>query len=235
MNKLRIDIWSDIACPWCYIGKRRLEAALARFPHRDDVQIVWRSFELDPSAPREQDSTMSVTERLAKKYRTSVAEAQKMVDRVVSVAKNDGLDFHFERARAGNTFDAHRLLHLAADKGLQGELKERFLKAYFTDGEAIGNHEALARLAGEVGLDPDLARATLASDSHGKDVRADQRLASEIGIQGVPFFVMAGKYAISGAQPTELLLQALGKAWDELPKDLEPLAEGAACGPEGCD
>lgn len=235
MKKLRIDIWSDIACPWCYIGKRRLESALARFPHRDAVDVVWRSFELDPSAPREQDPSMSVTERLAKKYRTTVPEAQKMVDRVVAVARGDGLDFRFEKARAGNTFDAHRLLHLAAEKGCQDALKERLLRAYFTEGEAIGNHETLARLAAEVGLDPELVRATLASDSHAKDVRADQRLASEIGIQGVPFFVMANKYAVSGAQPAELLSQALEKAWSELPDKIETLSEGAACGPEGCD
>ncbi len=235
MKKLRIDIWSDIACPWCYVGKRRLESALLRFPHRAEVELVWRSFELDPSAPREQDTSVPYTERLARKYRTTAAEAQKMIDRMTAVARDDGLDFHFEKARPGNTFDAHRLLHLAATKGLQDALKERYFRAYLCEGEPIGAPEALVRLAAETGLDPELARATLATDAHASDVRADERQAAEIGIHGVPFFVLASRYAVSGAQSADLLLQALTKAWSDLPKGIETLAEGAACGPDGCD
>src|SRR5262249_55167607 len=135
MKRLRIDIWSDIACPWCYIGKRRLEAALARFPRRDDVDVVWRAFELDPSAPRERDRSVSYAERLAKKYRCSVSEADVMIRRVADVAREDGLDFHFERIRPGNTFDAHRVLHFAAERGAQDAVKERFLRGYMTEGE----------------------------------------------------------------------------------------------------
>ena len=235
MKKLRVDIWSDIACPWCYVGKRRIESALGRFPHSADVEIVWRSFELDPSAPREQDTSVPYTERLARKYRTTPAEAQKMIDRMTALARDDGLDFHFEKARPGNTFDAHRLLHLAATKGLQDALKERYFRAYLCEGEAIGSPETLVRLAAETGLDPELARATLASDAHASDVRADERQAAEMGIHGVPFFVLASRYAVSGAQPADLLLQAITKAWSDLPKKIETLAEGAACGPEGCD
>lgn len=235
MSKLRIDIWSDIACPWCYVGKRRLESALERFPHRAEVDLVWRSFELDPSAPREQDTSVAYAERLARKYRKTVAEAQKMIDHLTAVARDDGLDLHFERARPGNTFDAHRLLHLAAARGLQNALKERFFRAYLCEGEPIGSPEALVRLASETGLDPELARATLAGDSHAADVRADERQAAELGIHGVPFFVLASRYAVSGAQPADLLLQALTKAWSDLPRPIETLSEGAACGPDGCD
>ncbi|MEZ4301767.1 MAG: DsbA family oxidoreductase [Polyangiaceae bacterium] len=234
MKKLRIDIWSDIACPWCHVGKRRLEAALARFPHRDQVEIVWRAFELDPSAPRERDPSTSYVERLATKYRTTPAQAQQMIDRMTGVARADGLDFHFERIRPGNTFDAHRVLHLAAEQGKQDAVKERFFLGYLSEGEAIGDPEVLVRLASEAGLDAEQVRATLASDSFSAEVRAEEREAREIGIQGVPFFVLAGRYAVSGAQPAALLLGALTKAWSELAPPPAVLAEGAACGPDGC-
>jgi predicted DsbA family dithiol-disulfide isomerase len=235
MKTLRIDVWSDIACPWCYVGKRRLEAALAKFPHKDAVEIVWRAFELDPSAPRERPTTdVGYAERLAKKYGSSVKEAQGMISRMTDVAREDGLDFRFDRIRPGNTFDAHRLIHLAAERGIQDAVKERFLRAYMTEGAAIGDPETLVRLAAEAGLDAEEARATLASDAHAVDVRGDEAEARELGINGVPFFVLGGKYAVSGAQPAELLLRALGQAWKELETRPELFAEGAACGPDGC-
>jgi predicted DsbA family dithiol-disulfide isomerase len=234
MKKLRIDVWSDIACPWCYVGKRRLEAALAKFPHRDEVDVVWRAFELDPSAPPERPSDVGYAERLAKKYGTSLTEAKGMLTRMTDVAAADGLDFHFEKIRPGNTFDAHRVLHLAGERGKQDAVKERYLRAYMTEGEPIGDPEALVRLAAEAGLDAEEVRATLASDAFAADVRADEEEARELGINGVPFFVLGGKYAISGAQPVELLLRALTVASAELATPLEPFAEGAACGPDGC-
>ncbi len=235
MKQLRIDVWSDIACPWCHVGKRRLEAALERFTHKDAVQVVWRAFELDPSAPRVQDSTVPYAERLARKYSTTAAEAQKMIDRMTGVAKADGLDFHFERARPGNTFDAHRVLHLALERGCQDAVKERFFRAYLSEGEAIGDHETLVRLAAEAGLDAEEVRATLAGDGYAKEVRADEEEASEIGIRGVPFFVIGGRYAVSGAQPAEVLGGAIAKAWGEVAPRPVPFAEGSACGPDGCD
>lgn len=234
MKKLRIDVWSDIACPWCYVGKRRLEAALADFPHRDAVEIVWRAFELDPSAPRERSTDASYAERLAQKYGSSVKDADGMIKRMTDVAAEDGLDFRFDRIRAGNTFDAHRVLHLAHERGKQDAVKERFLRAYMTEGEPIGDPETLVRLAGEAGLEPEEVRATLASDAFTKEVREDEDEAREVGINGVPFFVLGGKYAVSGAQPASLLLRALNQAWKELEAKPEVFAEGAVCGPDGC-
>jgi len=234
--KLRIDIWSDIACPWCYIGKRRLEQALAGFPHAAEVEIVWRSFELDPSAPRVRDSTQSYAERLAAKYRTPVLQAQAMIDRMVETAAKDGLDFRFDRARSGNTFDAHRLLHLAHERGLQDALKERLFRAYLTEGQAIGEHDVLAQLAREVGLDDAEVREVLDGDRWAREVRADEALARELEISGVPFFVLGGQLGVSGAQPVEVLRGALDRAWRELAAPaIETVAEGAACGPDGCD
>jgi predicted DsbA family dithiol-disulfide isomerase len=234
-KKLRVDVWSDIACPWCYVGKRRLEAALARFSHAAEVEVVWRAFELDPSAPRERPTEGSYAERLAKKYGSSVREAEGMITRMTDVAREDGLDFRFDKIRPGNTFDAHRLLHLAGERGIQDAVKERFLLAYMTEGAPIGDPETLARLASEAGLDPDEVRATLGTDAYAREVRAEESDAAELGIHGVPFFVFGGKYAVSGAQPTEVVLGALEKAWQEVVGTKPAIfAEGAVCGPDGC-
>jgi predicted DsbA family dithiol-disulfide isomerase len=233
---LRIDIWSDIACPWCYIGKRHLEQALDKFAHRRDVEIVWRAFELDPSAPRVRDASQTYAERIAKKYGTPPAQAQVMIDRMVDTAAGDGLEFRFDRIRPGNTFDAHRLLHLAHDRGVQDALKERMLRAYLTEGQAIGEPDVLVVLAREAGLDEVEARAVLDGDRYASEVRQDEALARELGISGVPFFVLAGRLGVSGAQPADVLLGALERAWAEHKKpELETFAEGAACGPDGCD
>ncbi len=233
MQRLRIDVWSDIACPWCYVGKRRLEAALAEFPHRDAVELVWRAFELDPTAPRDLGATPPYAARLARKYGASVAEAQQMIDRMTATAAVDGLEFHFERIRPGNTFDAHRLLHLAHERGLQDALKERLFRAYLSDGEPIGDPATLVRLAGEVGLDSEQAAAVLAGETYAREVRADEEEARRLGIRGVPFFVFAGRHAVSGAHPAEALLAALTTAWADVQGQQETL-EGAACGPDGC-
>jgi len=226
---VRIDVWSDIVCPWCYIGKRHLEQALAAFAHAGEVEIVWRAFELDPSAPRVREAG-SQAERLAKKYGTTTAQAQVMIDRVVQAAAKAGIEMRYDRMRGGNTFDAHRLLHLAHEQGKQDALKERLMRAYFTEGEAIGDAEALERLATEVGVDG--ARDVLAGDRFAREVRGDQQLARELGITGVPFFVMAGRLGVSGAQPADVLVGALERAWAE--RDEASIVEGAACGPDGC-
>ncbi|HEX3766405.1 MAG TPA: DsbA family oxidoreductase [Kofleriaceae bacterium] len=238
MAKLRIDIWSDIACPWCYVGKRHLEQALGRFPHRDEVEIVWRAFELDPSAPRVRDTQQSYAERLARKYGTTPVQAQAMIDRMVDTAAGDGLALRFDHIRPGNTFDAHRLLHLAHERGMQDALKERLLRAYLTEGQAIGEPEVLAPLAREVGLDEREVADLLAGDRFAAEVRQDEALARELGITGVPFFVLAGRLGVSGAQPADVLLGALDRAWTELRPDIPdiaPIVEGAVCGPDGCD
>lgn len=233
--KLRVDIWSDIACPWCYVGKRHLEQALQGFAHRDDVEIVWRAFELDPSAPRIRDASQSYAERLASKYGMHPQQAQVMIDRMVDTGAKDGLELRFDRIRPGNTFDAHRLLHLAHERGLQDTLKEQLLRAYLTEGKAIGDREALATAAREAGLDEQEARDVLAGERYSAEVRRDEAIARELGIHGVPFFVIGGRHGISGAQPAEVLLGALDRAWSDLAGGTESFAGGAACGPDGCD
>ena len=210
---MQVEIWSDVVCPWCAIGKRRFESALARFAHRDDVQVRWRSFELDPSAPREREGDLA--EHLASKYGISTEEAAAKHQQMTELAAVDGLEFHFEHARGGNTFDAHRLIHLGADRGIQDAVKERLFQAYLTDGERIGDPETLARLGAEAGLDADEAREVLASDRYADEVRADERQAGAYGISGVPFFVVDGKYGVSGAQPADALLQVLETAWTD--------------------
>jgi predicted DsbA family dithiol-disulfide isomerase len=233
MAQLRIDVWSDIACPWCYVGKRHLEQALSRFPDAKSVEVVWRAFELDRSAPPEKKELGPYAERLAKKYGMSTQDAQGRIDHLVSVGKTDGLTLDFERIRPGNTFDAHRLVHYAREVGVQDAVKERFLRGYLSEGEAIGNREVVARLAVDAGLDADRVSSILASDEYARDVRTDQAEAQRLGIHGVPFFVVGGRYALSGAQPAETIERALQQAWSELNAPAE-FAEGAACGPEGC-
>jgi predicted DsbA family dithiol-disulfide isomerase len=233
MTTLRVDVWSDIACPWCYVGKRRLEAAIAKVATQGAVDVHWHAFELDPSAPRVRDTTQSYAARLASKYRTSAARAEGMLAQMTETAASEGLDFHFERAQSGNTFDAHRLVHLAAERGVQDAVKERFLRAYFTEGEAIGDPEALARLAAEAGLDAAEARAVLASDAHAEAVRSDEEAARELGITGVPFFVIGGKLGVSGAQTADVLAGALSKGF-ELAERSEASSPGPVCGPDGC-
>ncbi len=237
-KRLRVDVWSDVACPWCYVGKRKLESALPMFPHAAEVDVVWHAFELDPSAPRSQPDGVSMTARLAKKYGKSVREAEAMVQHMVDVAKTDGLDFRFDRIKPGNTFDAHRLIHLGKVRGKQDAVKERLMRAYFTEGEAVGDTGVLLHLGASAGLEADEVAALLASDLYAAEVREQEAEAAEIGIRGVPFFVFGEKYAVSGAQPKDALLSVLTKAWSELgpPKGeaARESADGAVCGPDGC-
>jgi len=205
---MTVEIWSDVVCPWCYVGKRRFEHALEQFPHRDQVELTWRSFELDPTAPPER--TGSSAEHLASKYGMSVEDAERKNAQMTELAASEGLEYHLDRTRGGNSFDAHRLIHLANDHGLQEEMLERLMRAYFTEGAAIGDAETLVRLATEVGVDP----RALIGEAYADAVHADEELAARIGIRGVPFFVLDRRYGVSGAQPSELLLQALEKAWE---------------------
>src|SRR5437763_473531 len=181
---MRVDIWSDVVCPWCYIGKRRLEAALARFDHRDEVEVVWRSFELDPRSPRTREG--SYAGRLARKYGMTTEQAQAATARLARLADAEGVAFRLDDARPGNTFDAHRLLHLAAERGVQDRAKERFFAAYFTEGAAIGEPETLVALATAAGLAADEVQAVLDSDRYAEAVRADEEEATELGATGVP-------------------------------------------------
>lgn len=208
---MKVEIWSDVACPWCYIGKRRFEAALAGFEHRDDVDVRWRSFELDPSAPFDREDAYA--QRLAAKYGTTLAEAEDTIDRMIEAGAQHGVVMRFDKARPANTFDAHRLLHLAAEHGVQHDLKERLLYATFTRGAQVADVEVLVALAADAGLDPVEVRTMLASDAFGADVRADERAAAELGITSVPYFVVGGTYGVAGAQSPDVLLDVLRDAW----------------------
>ena len=226
-----VEIWSDIACPWCYVGKRRFEAALAAFEHRADVRVQWRSFELDPAAPRERG--VDGATHLAQKYGTSREEALAMQRRMTDVAAGEGLEFRFDLARGGNTFDAHRLLHLAAAHGAQDPVKERFMRAYLTEGEPIGDPAALQRLAVAAGLPADEVAEVLGSDRFATEVRADERTAAALGIHAVPFFVVDRAIGAAGAQPPEVLGELLHRGW-EARAPVPVVSGGEACGPDGC-
>ena len=236
-RNMRVDIWSDVVCPWCYIGKRRFEAALADFSHRSEVQLTWRSFELDPSAPPSPEHPGHYVDHLARKYGTTTAQAQVMIDRVTSAAAEEGLDFRFDIARRGNTFDAHRLLHLALHKGVQDSLKERLDHATFTEGLPVSDHLALTGVAVRLGLDEIEVKEVLTSDRYADAVRADEAQARDYGISAVPFFVIDGKYGIAGAQPPDVMVDALERAWAER-SPLTVLEEGItadACADGSCD
>ena len=228
-----VEIWSDIACPWCYVGKRRFEAALAEFEHRDDTRVVWRSFELDPDAPREREGDRAA--RLAEKYGMTVERAREMERHLTEVAAGDGLEFRFDMARSGATFDAHRIVHLAAEHELQDAMKERLLRAYFTEGELVGDHPTLVRLAGEVGLGEDEVRQTLASDRYSAQVRDDELTAARLGISAVPTFVIDRALGASGAHPPDALLELLRQGWANRPAvSVSGASAGEACGIDGC-
>lgn len=232
---MQVDVWSDVVCPWCYIGLANLDQALADFDHADDVEVVLHSFQLDPAAERRDPEPL--VERLAKKYRTSVEEIRANQARLVALGAERDIDFRFDDAIGGNTFDAHRLLHLALRRGLQRELKHRLGQAYFTEGRPIGEADTLRAVAIEVGLDPDEVEAVLTGDTFADEVRSDIADGQRIGITGVPFFVAGGRLAVSGAQPAEVLGDVLRQAWaGQQPVPAVVGGEGGgACGPEGCE
>jgi predicted DsbA family dithiol-disulfide isomerase len=226
-----VEIWSDIACPWCYVGKRRFGAALARFEHRDDVRVTWRSFELDPSAPRERTGDRAA--RLAEKYGMTLEQAQAAERKLTEVAAGEGLDFRFDIARSGLTFDGHRIIHLATEHDVQDAMKERLLRAYFTEGELVGDHDTLVRLATEVGLPEDEARATVSGDRFADAVRDDELTAQRLGITAVPTFVVDRALGVSGAHPPDQLLDLLRRGWANR-APVTVVTGGETCGPDGC-
>jgi predicted DsbA family dithiol-disulfide isomerase len=229
-----IEIWSDIACPWCYIGKRRLETALADFDHRDDVDVVYRSFQLDPTAPTV--ATETTQAMLASRYGVSRDEAAQMQARVTELAAAEGMTWRHDETVHANTLDAHRLLHLAKEVGRQVELKEALLEANFVDARNIADPAVLRDVAVTAGLPADRVDAVLSSDEFGVDVRADVDQARAYGANGVPFFVVDQKYGVSGAQPTELFAQLLDRAWADSHPSIQLVGgpDADACGPDGC-
>ncbi|WP_138908302.1 DsbA family oxidoreductase [Streptomyces chryseus] len=228
---MRVEIWSDIACPWCYIGKARFEKGLAAFPHRDAIEVVHRSFELDPASPR--GVTEPVTGMLARKYGRTHEEVLAMEQQVASHAHAEGLAYLAEGRDHGNTFDIHRLLHLARARGRHNELLDLAYRANFAEERSVFDARVLLDLAVEAGLDPDEARAVLEDESaYADEVRGDEREAAELGASGVPFFVLDRRYGISGGQPAEVFTQALEQAWES--RADTPLATIGAGG-ETCD
>ncbi|MYT78251.1 Predicted dithiol-disulfide isomerase, DsbA family [Streptomyces sp. MnatMP-M77] len=228
---MRVEIWSDIACPWCYIGKARFEKGLAEFAHRDEVEVVHRSFELDPG--RAKGETEQVVDMLAAKYGRTREEAASMEANVAANAQAEGLGYRTEGRDHGSTFDLHRLLHLAKARGRQDELLTLAYRANFAEERSVFDDAVLLALTSEAGLDAEEARAVLADpEAYADDVRADEREAAELGANAVPFFVLDRRYGISGGQPSEVFVQALEQAWKDRPVTaLTPVGGEAA----GCD
>ncbi|MCB1598645.1 MAG: DsbA family oxidoreductase [Xanthomonadales bacterium] len=211
MNTVEIEIWSDIACPWCWVGKRSLEQAIERSPH--PVSLRWRAFELNPQAPMEAPEQVDYAARLAEKYGKTRAEGEGFIARMVQAGRDRGLDLRFDRIRPSNTFDAHRLLALAHEQGVQSELKERLFRAYLHEGRAISDHATLRALGVECGLAEEQVQSLLSGNAFADEVRADEELARRMGISGVPCFVFPQlREGVSGAQPPEVLGEAIARA-----------------------
>ncbi|MEO8252958.1 MAG: DsbA family oxidoreductase [Flavobacterium sp.] len=236
-NKLKIQIWSDIMCPFCYIGKRRLENALTQFGHQDAIEIEWKSFQLDPNFVAEKDDNL--VDHLAEKYRKDREWAEESLASMTQNAANSGLEFHFEKAIMANSLDAHRLLHLAKEHQLGNEMKELLFKAYLTDGKDINNKETLTKLAIQVGLEENTIETVLNSNAFANKVQEDIQMAQNLGVQGVPFFVFDNKYAVSGAQHQETFVKTLEKVWEEGQFESKitilNTPDADSCGIDGCN
>lgn len=236
-NQLKIQIWSDVMCPFCYIGKRKIEEALTQFENKDSVAIEWKSFQLDPSflaTPNE-----SIVNHLAEKYRKDSDWAQTMIENMTENAKRSGLDFHFEKAILANSLNAHRLLHLAKKYKLSNEVKELLFKAYLTEGKNVNDWDTLKNIGLEVGLNIAEMEQLIDSNTYTKEVLQDQQEAQSIGISGVPFFVFDNKYAVSGAQSSDVFLKTLEKSWKEgtftTSIKIKNTAKANSCGIDGCE
>ncbi len=207
---MKVEIWSDVVCPWCYIGKRRFERALERFDGAGEVEVEWRSFQLNPGFPK--GERRSHDEYLAAKLGVTMEQVQAMNDRVIGLAAAEGLAYDFDRYQTVNTFDVHRLTHLAKARGLGAEMEERCFRAQLVEGETLDDPDTLVRLAADVGLDADEVRRVLDSDAYAADVRHDLDEARQLGVTGVPFFVIDRRFGVSGAQETDVFVQVLAHA-----------------------
>ena len=234
---MKIEIWSDIACPWCFIGKRRFETALEGFEHKDQIDVEWRSYQLDPTLPDHYDGTE--TEYLSRIKGMPQDQVKQMFGHVTAQAAGEGLDYDFDKVVVANSFTAHRFLHLAKEHGLMDQAKDALLSGHFEQGKDIGDTEYLVSTGVVLGMPEEEIRETLAGDRFAAEVRADIAEARALGVNGVPFFVLDRKYGISGAQPAEAFAQAIRQAWNErsplivLPQSTS--ADGAVCGPDGCN
>jgi protein disulfide-isomerase len=234
---MKVEIWSDIMCPFCYIGKRRFEAALSAFEFSDKVSVEWHSFQLDPDI--QHGHGKNLYEYLSERKGISLEQSVDMHRHVTEMAKEAGLDYHFDKAVVANSFDAHRLIQLAKTAGKGDEAEERLFHAYFTEGKDVSDHKVLAELGKDIGLTGEQVNVALNDDKYARKVRDDIDEAAQLGIRGVPFFIFNRKYAVSGAQPEETFLQALRQSFADWEKDngfRMVSADGAACTPDGkCD
>ncbi len=228
---MRVEIWSDVVCPFCYIGKKRFEDALQQFNQKENVEIIWRSFQLDPDGDPAPGT--SLNQYLAQRKGISLAEAEQMNAYVSNTAKEAGLDFQLEKAIIGNTYNAHRLLHLAKEHNVQTAVKEALLKAYFTEGKNINDTTVLLAIATAAGIHKEVATAVLNNEQYAQDVQHDQLRAQQIGVRGVPFFVFNNKYAVSGAQATDVFAEVLQKVWEEEQPVTVLATDNAACAVDG--
>jgi predicted DsbA family dithiol-disulfide isomerase len=231
---MKVEIWSDVMCPFCYIGKRRFEGALEEFEHKNDVEVVWKSFQLNPALKT--DPSKNTVEHLAESKGWTLAHAKEMTSHVVNMAKEVGLNYDFDHAVVANSFDAHRVVQYAKTMGKGDAMEEQLFKAYFIDGKNTADHDTLAELASAIGLNSEEVKGLLSTDAFSEAVQQDIYESQQIGVRGVPFFVLDDKYAISGAQASETFLGALQKAWSENPKVTDSASlDGAACSVDGCE
>jgi predicted DsbA family dithiol-disulfide isomerase len=229
---MKVEIWSDVMCPFCYIGKRKFEAALEQFDHKNEVEVIWKSFQLQPDMVT--DPSQNTIEHLAKSKGWTLDHAKQMTSHVVNMAKEVGLDYHFDKAVVANSFDAHRLVQFAKTKHKGDAMEEQLFKAYFIDGKNTADHATLTALAVAIGLEETEVKNVLGTDAYSNNVHEDIYQSRQIGVTGVPFFVLNDKYAISGAQASETFLGALQQAYSEIEKP--ETIDGAVCTPDGnCD
>ncbi len=229
---MKVEIWSDIMCPFCYIGKRHFEKALANFEHKDDISVEWKSFQLNPEL--QSSATKTVTDYLMEAKGWTHQQASQANAQVTAMAAQAGLQYNLEKAVLANTFDAHRLIQLAKSKGKGDVMEELLFKAYFTDSENIADHVVLEKLGIEAGLSPEEINAVVTTRQYEENVHQDIYEAKQIGVRGVPYFVLNDKYAISGAQPAEIFAEALQKSWGEWEKDKPGIfVQGNTCEPDG--
>lgn len=230
---MKVDIWSDVRCPFCYIGKHKFEKALSQFPRKEDIDVVWHSFELDPYLKT--DPSVTTFEHLAEAKGISVQQAEEMSGYAANAAKDVNLTFNFDKAVVANSFNAHRLIQLSKTKGLGNEAEEKLFSAHFVEGKNIDDQAVLGEIGRVLGFDDEELKTLFESDAYGPEVRKDEERAQALGIRGVPFFVLNDKYAVSGAQSPDVFLQALQQSWNEFEAEKKPLIirEGASCSTDG--
>ena len=230
---MKVNIWSDVRCPFCYIGKRKFELALEKFPHKDQVEVTWRSFQLDPALETQKEA--NIYDYFSKVKGVSKGQAREMFNNVTQIAREVGLNFNIEQSIVANSFNAHRLIQLAKAKGLADEMEEALFIIHFIEGKDIDDKQILAETGTSVGLARDEVKAMLDSNAFSREVKQDEEAAQTIGVRGVPFFVFNDKYAVSGAQSPETFLQVLEKSWEEFEAENKPLTitKGASCSTDG--